>query len=237
MTPLRAVIFDLDDTLYTMVGIHDLATNAMRDYAVKAFGISGETFTAAFDKAKNACMAEMPKNATSHSRLIWAHRFCEDMGYNPFLHAPEMEAAYWDTFIERIKPKEGAVELLDELHKMGLRIGLCTDMQIHIQHRKVRKLGFETKLDAMMCSDVSGFDKPRPEMFAATLKQLKCKPEEAIMTGDSLKKDVLGPIAVGIGGIWFNDLHADETGVSVPIAHDYSELRALILKRVQTGSL
>ena len=107
MQPIKAVIFDLDDTLYTMAGVHDLALEAMSRYAQKMFGLSAEQFQSAFSLAQTQCMQEMPKNATSHSRLIWAHRFCENNGYNPFLHACSMESAYWDTFFSRIALKPG----------------------------------------------------------------------------------------------------------------------------------
>ncbi len=228
MQPIKAVIFDLDDTLYTMAGVHDLALEAMSRYAQKMFGLSAEQFQSAFSLAQTQCMQEMPKNATSHSRLIWAHRFCENNGYNPFLHACSMESAYWDTFFSRIALKPGAAQLLDALKAHGIRTALCTDMQMHIQHRKVQILDLQNRLDVMVCSDAAGFDKPHPRIYRQTLERLGCTPQEAVMVGDSLKKDVLGPLSVGIRGIWFNDLHADETGITVPVVHSHAQLRTLL---------
>ena len=110
------------------------------------------------------------------------------------------------------------------LKEAGIKTALCTDMQLAFQYRKIRKLGFEAYLDVMVASDLSGADKPDPLTYRETLKRLGTRPEETVMVGDNLTKDVLGPMAVGIGGIWFNDYGQNEEGVSVPTAHNYEEL-------------
>ncbi|MBQ7064376.1 MAG: HAD family hydrolase [Firmicutes bacterium] len=230
--PIHAIIFDLDDTLYTMQGIHQKAIAAVGQYVRMAFGMSEEDFMREYYLAMHECMDEMPKNATSHSRLIWAQRFCENLGYNPFLHAPEMEDAYYQLFLGSIRPKPGAIEFLRRVRERGIRTALCTDMQIHIQHKKIRRLGLEELLDAMVCSDVSGVDKPDPHIYRMTLERLGCRPEEAVMVGDNLTKDVYGPAAISVEGIWFNDQGRPEEGVTAPIVHDYRELWELLAGRM-----
>ncbi len=230
--PLKAVIFDLDDTLYTMRGVHEQALANMAAYACRAFGITESVFMEEFLRARDETFAEMAKNGTSHSRLIWAQRMCENNGWNPFVHAPVMEAAYWDFFIDHIEAKEGAEDCLKMLKKAGVKTALCTDMQLAFQYRKIRKLGFEEYLDVMVASDLSGADKPDPLTFLETLKRLDTRPEETVMVGDNLTKDVYGPMAVGIGGIWFNDYGQNEEGVKVPVAHNYEELMKLLQERM-----
>ena len=230
--PLAAVIFDLDDTLYTQRGLHDKAVANMARYARTEFGISEEAFQEEFLRAREETFAEMPENGTAHSRLIWVQRICEKYGWNPFVHALKLEAAYWEYFIERIRPKEGALECLQNLKAAGVKTALCTDMQLAIQYRKIEKLGFGEYLDVMVASDLSGADKPNPLTYRETLRRLKTSPEETVMVGDNLKKDVFGPMAIGIGGIWFNDYGQPEEGITAPVVHSHDELWQLLRERL-----
>jgi FMN phosphatase YigB (HAD superfamily) len=48
--------------------------------------------------------------------------------------------------------------------------------------------------------------KPAPAIFAAALDRLQCRPDEAVMIGDSWAADIIGARAAGIRPIWFNPL-------------------------------
>ena len=56
--------------------------------------------------------------------------------------------------------------------------------------------------DVVIVSDVTGWRKPRPEIFQATLGALGIAPEEALHVGDNLNADVNGASAVGMKTAW-----------------------------------
>ena len=44
----------------------------------------------------------------------------------------------------------GARELLEALHEKYIRVGVCTDLLAHIQHRKLRRLGMMDDVDCLV---------------------------------------------------------------------------------------
>ena len=81
-------------------------------------------------------------------------------------------------------------------------MGICTDLTVHIQHRKIRKLRIDEYIDAIVTSEEAGVEKPDFKMYNKILEKLDVNPEEALFIGDSLKKDVLGPMEYGMKALW-----------------------------------
>ena len=52
--------------------------------------------------------------------------------------------------------------------------------------------------------DNSGVEKPDPRLFAVALQESKCRHEEFLHVGDSLKYDVVGARSAGVHVIWLN---------------------------------
>ncbi len=60
----------------------------------------------------------------------------------------------------------------------------------------------DTVMDVMVDSRVVGAEKPDPQIFHAALEAMDLRPEQAIMVGDSLKRDIEGALSVGMGAVW-----------------------------------
>ena len=56
-------------------------------------------------------------------------------------------------------------------------------------------------------------EKPHGRMFQLALDKLGAKPEEAIMVGDSLPKDVQGGRSIGMAAMW---KHPEDCGLLEP---------------------
>ena len=63
------------------------------------------------------------------------------------------------------------------------------------------KLGISHFFDAVVTSVDVGKEKPSREMFIAALETLGLKPDEALMVGDDLEKDIFGAKRIGIDGV------------------------------------
>ena len=72
------------------------------------------------------------------------------------------------------------------------------------QEEKLRYCGFEPWLMRWLSPEEAGISKPDPGIFAIALERLDCEPSRAVMIGDAWRADVAGARAAGIRAIWFN---------------------------------
>jgi HAD superfamily hydrolase (TIGR01509 family) len=64
--------------------------------------------------------------------------------------------------------------------------------------------GIRQQFEAVVVSADVGWRKPRPEIFAETLRRLGLRPEEVIFVGDTPEVDVVGAQAAGMHVIWID---------------------------------
>lgn len=142
MSKLKAVFFDLDDTLYTSFQAGDrYAYECMEKWAQETFGEAGHGFDAAFLTARKQLAAEQPDMPPIHDRVLFAQRALENMGLNAVPHARKAAAVYWDAVFAKMTVRPGAPEFMDELHAHGIRIAVVTNMLADIQMEKLMRLG------------------------------------------------------------------------------------------------
>lgn len=94
----------------------------------------------------------------------------------------------------------------------GLRLGVLTNGGQTMQEAKVRAIGLEGLVGPVLTGEVlGGHYKPSPGAYAGAAEALGLAPEEVVLVGDDIAKDVIGPAAVGMGSVWL-DRHATEPG-------------------------
>lgn len=220
---LKAVLFDLDNTLYDFSSAHQLALRAMAEYGESRFDVPAQRFLLAYQQADRQLKEELPYVAACHNRVLIAQRMLELLGLPSIVTPLELYETYWGTLLHAIKPRDGAIELLGRLHHQRIRTGICTDMTAHIQHRKIAALGMTNYLDVMVTSEEAGIEKPNAKIFLACLNKLHVEPHEALFIGDSFERDVCGAHAAGLIPFWLN-----VAGEPAPDAgFRYKELRSL----------
>ena len=220
---IKAVLFDLDNTLYDFNTAHKQSLRAMAEYGESRFDIPARRFLLAYQEADKQIKQELPLVAACHNRAIIAQRMLELLGLPSLVTPLELYETYWGTMLRSIKPMDGAVELLSRLHKQQIRTGICTDMTTHIQHRKIAALGLASYLDAMVTSEEAGVEKPNPKIFHDCLRKLHVAPHEAFFIGDSFERDVCGAHAAGLLPFWLNTTGQTAPAVDFP----YKELHSL----------
>lgn len=199
---IRAVIFDIDNTLYSYDEAHAVAFPALQEYARQNLSLEPEEFTALHKQTQNKLKARMGSVATIHNRLIRYQNMLESLGL-PMEHALTMNDLYWNTLLEYAVPTPGAAEVMAELKKRGITIGIGTDMTARLQIEKLRRLGLVGFVDFMVSSEEAQAEKPSPALFQLCAEKAGCASEECLFVGDSLKKDVNGPKSVGMQAVWF----------------------------------
>ena len=198
----KAVLLDLDNTLYEYEPAHNSALKATYNILKKELGIPLEKFLKLYALSQAEIHRELAGTAAAHHRVLYFQRLIEKT-HNTI--EPEiilkLYNTYWSTFLKNMKLRGGVLGTLKELKKKGLKIAIVSDLTTDIQLRKMNKLKITPYIDVLVTSEEAGSEKPHPMMFLLTLNKLKILPGDAIMMGDDVIRDIEGANAVGIDSI------------------------------------
>ncbi len=201
---IKAVIFDLDNTLYSYDDCNRYAFEALSGYMAK-YGVIPETFQQEFYAAREEVKNRLPYDfAARHNRILYCQRCAERLGLNPFSCALDMYRMYWDSFLAKAKLYDNADKVLHYLKENSIKIGICTDMTAQIQFRKIQQLGIEKLIDSMVSSEEAGAEKPSGKIFSLMLEKLNVSPEECVYVGDDYHRDIQGADAAGMKTVYFS---------------------------------
>lgn len=174
---IKAVVFDMDDTLYKeeeyvlsgFRAIDQWVQNHFNsigfyDYAVELFKKGEREFI--FDKG------------LSKMNLIYDKRLILSLVNIYRNHKPD------------IRLLEDASWVLENLFRK-VKLGLITDGYHVSQIQKIRALGLDTLFDSIILSDKYGRDnwKPSKLPYEEARLQLQCEHHECVYIGDNIKKD------------------------------------------------
>lgn len=201
---IRAVLFDLDDTLFPQ---HDWLQGAWEAVA----GAAPDTVDRA---ALLAALREIAGEGSDRGRII--DRALERLGVEGLDVAP-LVAAFRAHAPAQLTPYPGVREVLRELASL-VPLGLVTDGDVGIQRAKLSALRLDGVFAVIAFSDALGREhrKPSPEPFLAALRELRTEPHHAVFVGDRPDKDVAG--AVGVGMRVIRVLTGEYAAVPSPVA-------------------
>jgi putative hydrolase of the HAD superfamily len=192
--PLRALYFDLDDTLV------DRAS-------------AGERYFADWVRRRpDAFGADVIAAVRALVALDWEHSadrpgYCRAVAEAyPALGEP---AAIWADFCEHLpRFMEGrpAVERLLAALVPHYRLGLITNGPGSLQRAKLAASGYAPHFDGIFVSGEVGYDKPDPRIFDRALEAFGCAAADAMMIGDAPAYDLLGARRVGMATVWVGGL-------------------------------
>lgn len=182
--PGRAIILDLDDTLYPERRFALSGFAAVARHAAAAHGISAPY---AFLRLRRAL-------ATGRR-----HRAFQDLAIECRL-ADEVIPDFLDVYRRhhpRLRLPRHSRRSLAELRR-SWRIGVLTNGDPEIQARKVAALGLIDQVDAVIFAETTGAPKPAACAFNAMLDRLAADPERTVFVGDHPVCDIAGARAVGM---------------------------------------
>jgi len=200
----RAVLFDLDDTLFD----HRRSARAALTEVHRVHAPDADF--PAFEQHHAHYLEEM------HLEVLAGRIGLDDARRERFrrvfvaLGMPLAEAdvdavatAYRRGYMAARRAVEGAADLLAAIRPHA-RIGIVTNNLLDEQRDKLAFCGLTPLVDELVVSDDVGASKPDPEIFHLALARLDAGAEEAVMVGDSWDADIVGAVAAGIRPVWFN---------------------------------
>ena len=192
---LRAVIFDLDDTLYSE-----------REYVKSGFAAVAEILPEINNAGERLySLFELGKNAIDElliSEGLYSEKMKEKCLEAYRSHAP------------KIHLYGGVHELLLALRQEGYMLGIITDGRPDGQRAKIRALGLEPLLDEIIVTDELGgaeYRKPCDKAFRLMREKISALLGgeiafgETCYVGDNTSKDFIAPDSLGMRSVWFDN--------------------------------
>ena len=201
---MRAVLFDLDDTLFD----HRRSARAALTGVHRAHG--RDTAYDEFERAHTRYLEEMHievlagRIGLEEARRERFRRVFAALGVALGDRDVELTAAaYRDGYKLARRALAGAAELLEAVRRHA-RVAIVTNNLLEEQQDKLQYCALAPLVDALIASEDVGVSKPDPGIFQIALDRVGATADEAVMVGDSWANDVVGATRAGIRAVWFN---------------------------------
>lgn len=200
MTPVDAVGFDLDGTLFDHQGS---ARSAVVRFLHSLDVVASESTLASWFAAEEEHYERWRSGEISFSeqRRERLRSVLPPLGVD----VPSGDVEIDELFSEYLRAYESAwrafpdaLPLLRSLRASGHRIGLLTNGTEVQQLAKLRRTGLLGDFDVVCTSERIGFAKPDARAFAALASELGVEPAACLFVGDDPMKDVVGARAAGM---------------------------------------
>ncbi|MDR1238431.1 MAG: HAD hydrolase-like protein, partial [Propionibacteriaceae bacterium] len=199
--PLRAVLFDLDETLSLT---NPASEEAMKRVAmhVAEDAVSSKRLLAAWYAARAAfwrdasCAAWGVRDPKRVRELCFAQA-ARTGGIK--LAREYSDECYLAERIRSLSATEGAVRLIDTLTHQGVRVGVVTNGDPSEQIGKIEALGIRQMVDVVVTVSVSLGPKPLPDMLLSAMYGLETGWGETVLIGNDVRTDGLAARAAQVG--------------------------------------
>ncbi len=188
---IKAIIFDLDNTLVDFVAMKrhaiDAAIGAMMDAGMN---LTHEQIKSRIDKI--------------YEELGWEYQQVFDkllhdtLGYVDHRMLSAGIIAYRRAREAALKPFPHVTATIMHLVKMGIKLAVLSDAPAREAWLRLCYINFHHIFDVVVTFDDTGERKPSPKPFLLALEKLQVQPHEAIMIGDWAERDMVGAKNVGM---------------------------------------
>jgi putative hydrolase of the HAD superfamily len=197
MPAIKALLFDLDDTLWPIVPVIVRAENLLYEWLRQhAPGVAQRFSIEALRERRMALMQTDPVYQLDLQRLRHAGLL------EAFAHAGE-DPALVDRAMEvfsrarnQVQPYEDVLPALDRL-RQRTRLGSVTNGVADLE-----TIGIAHYFDASIAACRFGRAKPDPAIFHVACDALGVAPQQAAYVGDDLLLDVEGAQKAGLRAVW-----------------------------------
>jgi putative hydrolase of the HAD superfamily len=197
--PLRAITFDLDDTLWEIGPVIRAAEARMEGYLRRHFPAMAQRLPAGEVRRRmNALAAQRPELAHHVTALrMTVLREAAHAAGDP----PQAAELAFGTFIAARNAVTPFTDAAQVLRALGARFALASITNGNVD---LAATGLADLFRIRVSAESAGMAKPHPAIFHLTCEALGVAPEETLHIGDDPECDVAGARAAGLRTIWFN---------------------------------
>jgi putative hydrolase of the HAD superfamily len=209
MPPVKAILFDMFDTLMLIEKDHEFyppALQRMYRYLNKrGIDVSFEKFEAAYIAERDRLYAEADLSWEEPHFNVRVSGTLKNLGYNyPVTSSIVSEATseFCEEFIKYVRIDPDAEAVLKLLHGKYI-LGIISNFAIPECVLKLLRIsGIDDVFDVVVVSGAVNKRKPSPEIFHSTLALLGVLASEAVFVGDTIDADIEGAKAVGMRAVY-----------------------------------
>jgi len=236
--PIRAVFFDLDQTLADDRSSASQAWDQTFRYLLQFDSrLPRAELETVYWRMSNDIWSvideHLPEGASA--RALWLEVWPEALrrvGCTAWKKLGPLAAQrYSERRITTYELYPDTVPVLDQIRPAAAVI-VVTNGTCDIQEAKIEKVGLRDHVDAVVIAQAVGASKPSPRIYQRALELADCLPQEALMVGDDYARDVVGALQCGLRAIW---MHRDGDGPEPPyppfpesVIHDLCPLVSLL---------
>jgi HAD superfamily hydrolase (TIGR01549 family) len=207
--PIKAVLFDMFDTLMLIQKDHEFyppALQRMYRYLNKQ-GIDApfEKFQATYISERDKLYAKADLNWEEPHFNVRISETLKKLGYNYSVDDPVVSAAtneFSEEFIKYVRIDENAKTTLQALYKK-YRLGIISNFAIpECVHKLLKISGINCFFEVVVVSGAVNKRKPSPKIFESALEMLGVCAQESVFVGDTVDADIEGPKAIGMWAVY-----------------------------------
>jgi putative hydrolase of the HAD superfamily len=194
MADVKAVLFDLDHTLYDRDATFlDWARRFVRE----RLGL--------IEDSARAQTVDLLVVMDASGYRPRAELFQWIKERYPFLEATveDLVADFYREHVSYLSLEADTRLLLDALAAARIPLGVVTNGSVN-QLLKVRKLGLDARTSCIHISELVGCRKPEPAIFLAAAEDLGMLPRDILFVGDNPEADIAGAATVGMRTAWLH---------------------------------
>jgi putative hydrolase of the HAD superfamily len=192
---LRAVLFDMDNTLFDFVAAKLVACREILAYLENGNIRKGE-------EAKIRAEGELFRYFLRGVHGFEDYENIRDYMQERNLFTPTAYSKCCEIYekekLENLELYPGVRATFDELEILDLKLAVITDADSAHARARLGKVGLLDSFELMVAADMTGRKKPDPEPFLYALRDLGVKPGETLVVGDNLLRDIAPARKLGL---------------------------------------
>lgn len=192
---IKAVLFDLGDTLVRTADIPEIYRRISENYGVK---VSTDEIREAHKDVGESDAIEGMISSGQEFWVKWNAEVLKRAGIreNRAFLARKIDELWWEYADLEVYPD--VIETLTQLKAKGVKTGVITNGLKRDYEQILRRLKLTDFFDIVIGIDTCNKAKPDNEIFLHAVNMLNVRPEQAVFIGDSVKYDYEGARNAGL---------------------------------------
>jgi len=197
-TPVTTILFDMDNTLFDLVGAQIASCHRVARFLGRE---DGDDLYQYFLRPLHGYEA--------HENI---HDYMQDRRIALNGTYARARHIYEEEKLRHIIPYLGVPETLGLIRHQGLPMAIVTDAHSRDATIRLEKSGLLSFFTCIVSYDMSGAKKPAQEPFLTALEMLRANPAETLLIGDSPRRDIEPCRELGIRTVYarYGDRFADD---------------------------
>jgi len=183
---MKAIIFDLDNTLYDVEQYYSGGFKEIANYLSKKYGLSKQE------------IYKRLVNCWNEKTSMYSHLFDDLLDSFNLENELENVIKVFNDYDGELKPYSDVIPTLKELKERNYKLGIVTDGNVERQKRKIELLGFERFFDIIVFTKELNNPKPSEIPFQEVINKLEVSPQKSFYVGDNPLIDFEGAKKVGM---------------------------------------